>query len=124
MSLGIVFFSVIVPSHVLAAAFDCSTNANGVNGVNTAIGCIPTNDLGPFLIFFLKWGVGISGGVMLLMLMMTGYNLLFSGGNPEKLQAARENMVSIFSGFVLIVFSLVLLQTIGANVLGLLPFVK
>lgn len=105
---------------VLNAACD-----NGTAGVQTAIGCVPTGDLtGPngFLSFLLKWVFGISGGIIVIMIIVTGYSILTSSGNPEKLAAAKENVVSIFSGLILIAFSLVLLQTIGGNILGLPGF--
>lgn len=91
-------------------------------GIQTAIGCIPTGKLPDFLSFVLRWVFGISGGIILMMLIFTGYGLLTSTGNPEKLQAVKENIVSLFSGLVLIVFSLVLLQTIGVNILQLPGF--
>lgn len=100
----------------------CTFNGKPVNGVNSAVGCIPTNDLPTFLSFTLKWVLGIAGGIIFLMFLLTGYTFLTSSGNPEKLQAAKENLVSIFSGLILIFFSLILLQTIGADILQLPTF--
>lgn len=97
-------------------------NDKQVNGIQTAIGCVPTDDLTAFLSFVLKWVFGLAGGIVLLMVISTGYTLLTSSGNPEKLQAVKENLVSIFSGLILIGFSLVLLQTIGADILKLPTF--
>ena len=97
----------------------------GGEGVSTAIGCIPTNGpdgLKGFLEFVLKWAFFASGGIIVLMVIATGYTLLTSQGNPEKLQAAKENIVALFSGLILIAFSLVLLQTIGADILKLPTF--
>ncbi len=114
----------VVPAKADVPSFQCTYNnpAYGTGtGTDTAIGCIP-QDLKPFLAFLLKWALGISGGLILLMLIATGYQLLTSQGNPEKLQAAKENIVSIFSGLILIGFSLMLLQVIGANVLILPTF--
>lgn len=98
------------------------TTCGGTEGVNTAIGCVPTGQLDKFLSFLLKWALGASSGIIFLMLILTGYNVLTSGGNPEKLQAAKENVISIFSGLILIVFSLILLKAIGADILELPPF--
>lgn len=95
---------------------------DGVNGVETAIGCVPTGDLPKFLSFILKFAFAISGGVILLMVILTGYTLITSSGNPEKLQAVKENIVSLFSGIILIAFSLILLQTVGADVLKFKSF--
>ncbi len=92
------------------------------NAVNSAIGCIPINDMTALLTFFLKFALGISGGVVLVMFIVTSYAILTSAGDPQKLQAAKENIVSIFSGLILIAFSLVLLQTIGSDILGLPTF--
>ncbi|MBI3559280.1 hypothetical protein HY085_02695 [Candidatus Gottesmanbacteria bacterium] len=97
----------------------------GGEGISTAVGCIPTNGpdgLKGFLEFVLKWAFFASGGIIVLMVIATGYTLLTSQGNPEKLQAAKENLVALFSGLILIAFSLVLLQTIGADVLKLPTF--
>ncbi|OGG17823.1 hypothetical protein A2721_02260 [Candidatus Gottesmanbacteria bacterium RIFCSPHIGHO2_01_FULL_47_48] len=93
-----------------------------LSGIDTAIGCIRTDKLEETVNFILKWVLGISGGVILLLLIITGYNLLTSTGNPEKLQGVKENIVSIFSGLILIGFSLVLLKVIGADVLKLPGF--
>lgn len=97
-------------------------DSKGKTGIQSAIGCIPTESLPETLGFVLKFALGAAGGVIILMLIVTGYGILTSQGNPEKLAAAKENVVSIFSGLILIVFSLVLLQTIGANILGLPSF--
>lgn len=97
----------------------CST---GGQGIDTAIGCIPTNSLPDTLGFFLRFAIGAAGGVILLMLIATGYTLITSSGNPDKLNAVKENLVSIFSGLILVGFSLVLLKTIGADILKLPTF--
>lgn len=89
---------------------------------NTAIGLIKTGNLEEFLTFVLKFAFFASGGVILLMIISTGYTIITSAGNPEKLQAAQENIVALFSGLALIAFSLVLLQAIGADILGLPGF--
>jgi hypothetical protein len=91
-------------------------------GISTAIGCIPTGDLKELLKFLLKFALFASGGIIVLMIIATGYTVMTSGGNPEKLQAAKENVIALFSGLALIAFSLILLYTIGGGVLGLPTF--
>ncbi len=98
------------------------SSCGGKEGVSTGIGCIPTSDLTATLTFLFKWALGASGGILLIMIIITGYNLMTSAGDQQKLQSVKENLVSIFSGLILIGFSLVLLQTIGANILGLPTF--
>lgn len=92
------------------------------HGVDTAIGCIPTDDLSQLFAFFLRFAYGISGGIIFLMMIRVGYMVLTSTGNPEKLQAAKEDIVSLFSGLILIVFSVILLQTVGVSILQLPTF--
>lgn len=99
-----------------------NTCDNGTTGIQSAIGCIPTGDLKDFLGFILKFVFGITGGIILIMLIITSYNILTSAGNPEKVQASKENLVSILSGLILIAFSLILLQTIGVTILQLPGF--
>jgi len=113
---------------LLPVLADPTTEGCAADYQNTAIGCIPIGaGVGGLptglLNFILQWTFGISGGVIILMLIMTGYALVTSSGNPEKLQAVKENIVSIFSGVLLIVFSVVLLRAVGADVL-LLPTFK
>lgn len=101
----------------------CAEDAQGnPHGISTAIGCIPTDNLQEFLKFVLKFAFFASGGIILLMTIATGYTIITSAGNPEKLQAAKENIVALFSGLFLIAFSLILLQTIGADILKLPTF--
>lgn len=91
-------------------------------GIRTALGCVPIDSVQGFFQFFLKFAIGISGGVILLMVIFTGYTIVTSAGNPEKLAGAKENIVAILTGLLLIAFSLVLLQTIGADILKLPTF--
>lgn len=99
-----------------------NTCSNGSIGVDTAIGCVPTANLKDFLAWILNYAFFASGGVILLMVISTGYTLITSQGNPEKLQAAKENIVSLLSGLILIAFSFILLQAIGADILNLPTF--
>jgi len=99
-----------------------ATTCQGTEGINTAIGCVPTGKPEKFVEFLYKWAFGAAAGIITIMVILTGYKVLTSGGNPEQLQSAKENIVSIFSGLILIAFSLVLLQAVGANILQLPTF--
>lgn len=102
------------------------TQADGstvnVDGFDTAIGCVPTGDIKLFLTFVLKYAFFASGAIILLLIISTGYTIITSSGNPEKLQGAQENIIALFSGLALIAFSLILLQVIGADILNLKAF--
>ncbi len=90
--------------------------------LSTAIGCVPVKDLGLFLQWVLGWLFGAAGAIIVLFLIKLGYDIVTSQGDPQKLQEVKESIISIFSGLILIVFSLVLLKTIGADILGLPGF--
>lgn len=87
----------------------------------TAIGCIQTTPEG-FIKSFLGLGVGIAGGIAFLLILFSGFQMMTSAGNPEKLNAGKELMTSAISGLVLIVFSIFLLRLIGVEILGLPEF--
>lgn len=117
----------LVPFNPPAKPWDLSSKLTcaGGNGVDTAIGCVPVggpDGLTNFLKFILKFAFFASGGIIVLMVIATGYTIITSQGNPEKLQAAKENIVALLSGLAMIAFSLILLQVIGANILGLPTF--
>lgn len=87
----------------------------------TAIGCIPTSPSG-FIAKFLGLGVGIAGGIAFLLILFSGFQMMTSTGNPEKLNAGKELMTAAISGLVLIIFSIFLLRLIGVTILQLPEF--
>lgn len=66
--------------------------------------------------------LSISGGIVLLLIIRSGYQLLFSQGNPEQIKEARERLTSAFIGFLFLIFSLVILETIGVDILHIPGF--
>jgi hypothetical protein len=68
--------------------------------------------------------LSISGGILLLLIIYSGYQLMTSQGNPERIQAARERITSAIVGFLFLIFSLVLLEVIGVDILRIPGFEK
>lgn len=66
--------------------------------------------------------LSISGGIAVLLIIYSGYQLINSQGNPEKLEAARQQLLSAIIGLLFIIFSLVILQTIGVDILRIPGF--
>ena len=87
-------------------------------GIETAIGCVPTENIQGFFQFMLKWVMGAAGGVLVFMIIITGYNVITSEGDPNKLKEVKENIVSIISGLLFVFFSMVILRYIGVELLG------
>lgn len=94
---------------------------NSDKGVQTAIGCISTDPAG-FIGTFLKFGVGIAGGIAFLLILFGGFQIITSAGNPEQLNAGKELISSAIAGLLLIIFSILLLKIIGYNILGIPDF--
>jgi len=101
---------------------DTELGCSGGNGVNTAIGCIPINDANALMGFFLKWAIGIGGGIAFILILVAGFQIITSQGDPKSLQAGKELLTSAITGLVLIIFSIFILQVIGVNILGITGF--
>ena len=82
----------------------------------TAIGDIST-DPGGFVKKIFGTILSLAGGVAIILIIISGYRLMASGGNPEKVQHAREQLTSAIVGLLFIIFSLSILQIIGVDIL-------
>jgi hypothetical protein len=89
-----------------------------VTKVSTAIGCLPT-DFGGLVGVLLKFGMGIAGGIAFLLILLGGFQILTSAGNPEQLNAGKELVGSAVTGLLLIIFSVFFLKIIGVDILGI-----
>ncbi len=98
------------------------TCANNPNAINTAIGCIPINDQNALAGFLLRWGLGIAGGVAFLLILVAGFQIMTSRGDPNRLKAGQELMTSAIAGLLLLIFSLVILRIIGFDILNIATF--
>lgn len=98
--------------------------ACGAEELNTAIGCIPITDQNLFIGFILKWAIGIGGGIAFVMILISTFQIMTSQGNPERLKAGQELLVSAISGLVLLIFSVFILELIGVKILCIPGFGK
>ncbi|MBU1000628.1 pilin [Patescibacteria group bacterium] len=90
-------------------------------GFNTAIGCIRTN-LSSLVNDFLTFIIGISGGLAFLMMLLGAFQMLTSAGNPETINTGRERLTSAIIGLLFVIFTVLLLQIIGADILSIPGF--
>ena len=63
--------------------------------------------------------LGLSGGLALLLIILSGYKVILARGNPEKMTGAKESLTSAIVGLLFIIFSLVILEVIGVDILKL-----
>lgn len=102
--------------------YDCSAGKDGeVNGVWTAIGCIPTKQ-DSIIGAILKVGLGLSGGFALLMIISAGFLISTAQGNMKRVDEAKELFTSAIMGLVFIIFSVTILQFIGIQILHIPGF--
>lgn len=63
--------------------------------------------------------VTIGGAIAFIIIIITGYRLMTSQGDPEKIKAAREQLTSAIVGLLFIIFSISILSFLGVDVLGI-----
>lgn len=88
---------------------------------DTAIGKIST-DVAGFLKSIFSVLLSIAGGIAVILIIISGYRLITSQGNPEQIQHAREQLTAALVGLIFIIFSFVFLQTIGYSILRIPGF--
>ncbi len=88
-------------------------------GINTAIGCIPFEDSNELTQFFLRWALGISGGIAILLIIYASFTIITSTGDPRRMQGGKELLTSAIAGVMLIIFSVFILRILGVNILGI-----
>lgn len=102
---------------------ECDFNNDGENdGIQTALGCIPTKDTTQFVAWILRFAIGIGGGIGFLLIIFGAIKVLTSAGNPESLKAGQELITSALIGLIFIIFSLFLLKLIGVDLLKIPGF--
>jgi hypothetical protein len=87
----------------------------------TALGDLPTS-LSGLLTRVFSIALSIAGIVALGLIIASGYRLMVSQGNPEQVKGAREQLTAAIIGLLFIIFSLVILQIIGVNILKIPGF--
>lgn len=106
------------PNCTTAAAQECK---NGQPGIETAIGCVPTEPQ-KLIEGLLRFATGIGGGIALLLMIFGAFQMIVSSGNPETLKKGQEQFTSAIIGLLFIIFSILLLQVIGVNILQIPGF--
>ena len=71
---------------------------------------------------FFRAVLGLSGGILVVLIIINGYKLMASQGDPEKIKEAREGIIAAIAGILMIIFSLSLLTLLTRDILGLPGF--
>ena len=99
----------------------CTPTGFGTTGVNTGLGCIPTEPA-ELVKWILKYAILMGGGIAFLLSLFGGVSIILAGGNPEKINAGKEIIGSALTGLLFIIFSVFLLRFIGLDILQLPGF--
>lgn len=78
----------------------------------TDLGCIPDDPIG-FVQKFYSIGVGFIGMIALIFLIIGGYHVLTSEGDPEKLRTGKSYIFYSLAGLLLAVFGFVFFEAVA-----------
>jgi len=92
----------------------------GANTLSTGLGCIPYDER--FAASLLGFLAGVSGGVALIIMLASIIQMMTAGGDPKKLQQAKELFTSAIIGLLVIIFSVTLLKVIAGDIIQLPGF--
>lgn len=95
--------------------------ACAVDEVVTELGCLPNNPIG-FIQKFYGIGLSLIGMVGFLFLIYGGYQVMISGGNPERLQKGKEYIFYAIVGLLLAIFGFVFIELIAGGILRIPGF--
>lgn len=93
-----------------------------VDCVETGLGCIPT-DPSDLAEWALNWGIGLGTLLAVLFVIIGGFGVATSAGDPENLEKAKKQITAAISGLLFILLSALILDTIGVSIFGL-DFIK
>ena len=111
-----------IPTELVLRCNQCvGPNASDPQGIWTAVGCIPTTAEG-IVQSFITLSIGIAGGFAVLLILFGSFIVSTSTGNPDKLKSGQDMIVAAISGVVFILFSVILLQVIGVEILRIPGF--
>jgi hypothetical protein len=100
---------------------EACTSCIGINGIWTALGCIPRNPASA-VGSLVTIGLNIAGGVALIMILAAGFMFTTSQGEPKRVGDAKDMMQSAVIGLLFIIFSITILQFIGSDLLKIPGF--
>ncbi len=100
-----------------------SEGAKKIEGIMTAIGCVPTKPQAfvEGVLRFISLGVG---AIALLLMVLGAIKMITSDGSAEAIQAGKDQFVAALLGLLFVIFSVLLLQVIGVDILGLPGFTR
>lgn len=103
-----IIFAMVILSYgkVLAQNHNCPSGQ-----VDTDIGCITSVE--NYINQVLVWAYPVIGSLAILMIIYSGYVYMTSQGNPERINHAKDVIIGVIVGIVLLFTIRILLTTVG-----------
>jgi hypothetical protein len=97
----------------------CQNTEYDSAGISSAVGCIPFEDINKTTEFFLRWALGVGGGVALFLIALSAIKIMTTRGDPKRVQDARDTLSAAIAGLVLILLSVFLVRFATEQLLAL-----
>ncbi len=88
----------------------------GVNEVSTDFGCFKNDPIG-FVQQFYGIGLAFVGAVSLIAIIIGGYTIMTSQGDPQRVRSGKSWIFYAIGGLLLAIFGFVIIQTIAGGIL-------
>jgi len=82
----------------------------------------PQTDLAIKITTIINYAIGVGGFIAFILIVTGGFQIILSGGNPDKVKVGKEIITSAIAGLMLIIFSIFILKLIGYDILDLPGF--
>jgi hypothetical protein len=92
-------------------------------GIRTEIGCLPQDPAG-FATEYYTYGLSLIGGLSLLFIIVGGYIVMTSQGNPMRLNNGKSYIFYAIFGLLLAIFGFVFMEVIIIDILRLPGFAR
>jgi hypothetical protein len=110
-------FCANIPDAEQSTCTDCLNN----EGVWTALGCIYVEQ-STFASFIFLFALGGGGGIAFLIMLYGLFLIVTAAGDPEKMTAGKQAITAALIGLLFIIFSVIILNLIGVQILGIPGF--
>ncbi|GIW61350.1 MAG: hypothetical protein KatS3mg089_0202 [Patescibacteria group bacterium] len=91
------------------------------NETLTEIGCLPTDPI-QFIGRFYGIGLSLIGGVSLIFIIIGGYIILTSQGNPDQINVGKSYIFYAILGLLLAIFGFVFIEVVMVDILQIPGF--
>jgi len=81
-----------------------------------------TPNLGEQINKIVNYSTGIGGVIAFILIVIGGFQIILSAGNPERVKAGKEMITSAIAGLLLIIFAVFILKLIGVDILKIPGF--